>query len=96
MPAIDGSELRTFTLFDGAACSAALGANRRVDYRFVALRLAAHAGACTWQGRAAPLGDMVTAIFALVAALASRHAGPGGTDCIVNCVVDLILHCAVA
>jgi hypothetical protein len=68
----------------------------RMNYRLVAFGLATHTGTDARQRLASSIRDAVAAIFTLIAALASGHAGSGGPDCVVDCIVDLILHRTIA
>ena len=64
--------------------------------RLVAHRLAGDAGADAGQGRAAFLGDRLAAIVAFLGALALRGQRAGAQHGVLDRVVDLVLHRAVA
>jgi len=68
----------------------------RMNHRLIAFGLATHTGADAGQHFASPVRDAVAAIFTLLTALASGHAGSSGTDCVVDRIVDLILHRTIA
>jgi len=67
-----------------------------MNYRLVAFGLATHTGADARQRLASSVRDVVAAIFTLIAALSSGDAGSRGADCVVDCIVDLILHRTIA
>jgi hypothetical protein len=69
--------------------------DRRMHHGLVAFDLARHTGANAGQRRASFVRDAVPAIFAEIASLTSRHAGSSSADCVVDRIVDLLLHRAI-
>lgn len=67
-----------------------------MNHRLVAFGLATHTGADAGQGLASQVRNVIAAIFTLIAAFSSGHAVSSGTDCVVDCIVDLILHRTIA
>lgn len=67
-----------------------------MNHGLVALGLATHTGADARQRLASSGRDTVATIFTLIAALASGHAGSSGAECVVDCIIDLILHRTIA
>src|SRR3546814_11337353 len=67
-----------------------------MNHGVVSLGLATHTGADARQRLASSGRDTVATIFTLIAALASGHAGSSGAECVVDCIIDLILHRTIA
>ena len=67
-----------------------------MNYRLISFGLATHTGADAKERLTSSFGNAVAAIFAVIAPLPSRHAGPGGADRVVDGIIDLILHRTVA
>lgn len=67
-----------------------------MNNRLVAFALATHTGADARQRLAPSVRDAFAAIVTLIAALTVMYAGPSCTDCVIDRIVDLILHRTIA
>lgn len=68
----------------------------RVNHGFIALPLTDHAGTHTRQCLAPTSGDGLATIFAMLKAFTSGHPRASPADCVAYCIINLILHRAIA
>ncbi len=74
------------------AVLASASVDRGVDDRLIPGRLAAHTSACTGQRLTTPVRNPIAAIFAIFTSVACRHSGPSRFNCVLYCIVNLILN----